>query len=65
MNTDERKTIDELFELCDKYAEQGDVKRARECLREARKINSKIWEQVKRETIEILGEDLFADDGEK
>lgn len=47
MSTNERKTIDKLFELCDKYIEQGDLKKARECLRKIQETNSETFEQAK------------------
>lgn len=54
MNTETRKTINELFELCDKYIEQGKKDEARECLNKINEINSEIFAQTKRDFPEVF-----------
>ena len=51
--------IAELFDLCDKYIEQGDTTKARECLQKINQINSEIFEQAKSKKLKPLeGNDL-------
>lgn len=66
MNTETRKTINELFELCDKYIEQGENEKARECLKKINELNNNTWEENKNEinkTLEYAG--LSIEDFEK